>query len=160
MKFNVPFALSFCIDKTQMSKDNSIFFMFVCNNFLAQTDSFGTCWEVVFTHDKIYCLDLSKKHWASANLWTLASQIPNAKLRLRLCSACGFFNLALHGEKYGQMASVIFQGPDNYILPAKQNNMKDLAKSFQETLNQKCVPALPGRKIFKRNFTEIVFKTL
>ena len=93
--------------------------MFGGNNFLGQTVSFGICQGIVFSRDKIHCLDPSKQPRALANLWTLASlasQIQNAKLRLRLRSAFGFFNLASLGEKLGQIASVVFQGPDNYIL--------------------------------------------
>ena len=92
--------------------------MFVGINFLGQTVSFGICSGVVFSHDKIHCLDPSKQPRVLANLWTLASlatQIQNAKLRLRLYSAFGFFNLASLGEKPGQMALVIFQGLENFI---------------------------------------------
>ena len=88
------------------------------NNFLGQTVSFGICQGVVFSRDKIHCLDPSKQPQALANLWTLASltsQIQNAKLRLRLRSAFEFFNLASLSERPGQMASVVFQGPDNFI---------------------------------------------
>ena len=94
--------------------------MFGGNNFLGQTVSFGICQEVVFSHDKIHCLDPSKQPRVLANLSTLtslASQIQNAELRLCLCSAFGFFNLASLSEKLGQKASVVFQGPDNYIQP-------------------------------------------
>ena len=113
------------ISPRNFSKQNSInsvqecFCMFGDNNFLGQTVSFGICQGVVFSHDKIHCLDPSKQPRALANLWTLAlltSQIQNAKLRLCLCSAFVFFNLASLGEKLGQNASVVFQAPDNYIL--------------------------------------------
>ena len=43
-------------------------------------------------------------------LASLATQIQNAKLWLHLRSAFGFFNLTSLGD------SVVFQGPDNYIL--------------------------------------------
>ena len=87
------------------------FVTFVGNSFLSQMVSFGICHGVVFSHDKIY--------WASLRILVLlASQIPNAELRLCLCSALGFFNLAWHGEKPGKMALVIFQGPDNSIFEA------------------------------------------
>ena len=56
-----------------------------------------SCLWILRPNDKIYCLDPSKKPRALANLWTLALQIPNAKLR-------GFFNLTLLGEKPNQMA--------------------------------------------------------
>ena len=46
-----------------------------------------------------HCLDPSKQPQALANLCMLASQIPNAKMALAT----------------QQMASVIFQGPDNCI---------------------------------------------
>lgn len=45
--------------------------MFVGNNFFDQIVSFGICWEVVFSRDKIYCLDPWKQPQALANLWTL-----------------------------------------------------------------------------------------
>ena len=48
-------------------------------------------------------------------LASLASQIQNAKLRLRLRSAFGFFNLASLGEKLSQIALVVFQSPENYV---------------------------------------------
>ena len=89
------------------------------NNFLGQMVSFGICQGVVFSHDKIHCLDPSKQPRALANLWmlaSLASQIQNAQLRLCLHSASWFFNLALLSEKLGQITLVVFQGPDNYIL--------------------------------------------
>ena len=35
--------------------------MFVCNNFLGQTVSFGICQGVAFSHEKIYCLESSKQ---------------------------------------------------------------------------------------------------
>ena len=92
------------------------FVMFVDENFLSQKVSFGICQGVVFSYDKIYCLDPSKQPRALVSLWTLvslASQISNAKLRH--CSALGFFNLASLREKPGQMALVVFQGLDNFI---------------------------------------------
>ena len=46
--------------------------MFIDNNFLGQKVSFGICQGVVLSHDKIYYLDPSKKHWALANLCTNA----------------------------------------------------------------------------------------
>ena len=95
------------------------FVMFGGNNFLSQMVSFGIYQGVVFSHDKIHCLDPSKQPRALANLWmlaSLASQIQNAKLRLHLHSAFGFFNLTSLSEKLGQIATVVFQGPDNCIL--------------------------------------------
>ena len=94
------------------------FVTFMGNNFLSQMVSFGICQGVVFSCDKIHCLDPSKQSWALANLWmlaSLASQIQNAKLRLCLRSAFGFFNLTSLSEKLGQIVLVIFQGPDNYM---------------------------------------------
>ena len=93
--------------------------MFGGYKFLRQTVLNGIFEGVVFSRDKIHCLDPSKQPRALANLWmlaTLASQIHNAKLRLRLRSALEFFSLALLGQKLGQMPLVIFQGPDNLIL--------------------------------------------
>ena len=45
-----------------------IFVTFVGNNFLGQTVSFGICQGVVFSRDKIHCLDPSKQPRALANL--------------------------------------------------------------------------------------------
>mgnify|MGYP000849728698 CR=1 FL=1 len=42
--------------------------MFVGNNFLSRTVSIGICQGVVFSHDKIHCLDPSKQPRALANL--------------------------------------------------------------------------------------------
>lgn len=95
------------------------FVTFVGDTFLGQTVSFGICQGVVFSCDKIHCLDPSKQPRNLANLWMLASlatQIQNAKLQLHLRSAFGFFNLASLSKILGKIALVIFQGPDNYIL--------------------------------------------
>lgn len=75
--------------------------MSVGNNFFGQTVSFKICLGLFFSQDKIYCLDPSKQPWALPNLWTLtllASQIPNAKLQFRLCSALTF-STSLHMVK-------------------------------------------------------------
>ena len=80
------------------------------NNFL------GICQGVVFSHEKIHQLDPSKQPRTLANLLMLGSQIPNAELWFCLCSALGFFNLALLNKKPRQMASVVFQSSDNLIL--------------------------------------------
>ena len=112
------------LDKS-VETQKKFFVTFVGNNFLGQTVSFGICQGVVFSRDKIHCLDPSKQPRALANLWTLASlasQIQNAKLRLRLRSAFVFFNLASLCEKLGQITSVVFQGPDNYILVTIQES--------------------------------------
>ena len=50
--------------------------MFVGNNFLGQTVSFGICQGVVSSHEKIHCLDPSKQPRALANLWKLTSLAP------------------------------------------------------------------------------------
>ena len=48
--------------------DKKLFVTFGGNNFLGQTVSFGICQGVVFSCDKIHCLDPSKQPWALANL--------------------------------------------------------------------------------------------
>ena len=45
-----------------------VFVMFVGNNFLSQTVSFGICWGVALSHDKIYYLEPSKQPWSLTNL--------------------------------------------------------------------------------------------
>ena len=53
----------------QLSNFNQdTFVMFRGNNFLGQTVSFGICQGVVFSRDKIHCLDPSKQPRALANL--------------------------------------------------------------------------------------------
>jgi len=45
---------------------------------------------------------------------SLASQIPNAKLRLCLCLSLGFSTSLRTVKKLGQLALVDFQDPDNF----------------------------------------------
>ena len=55
-------------EKKKVTRYSSYFVMFVGNNFLGQTVSFGICQGVVFSRDKIHCLDPSKQPRALANL--------------------------------------------------------------------------------------------
>ena len=45
-----------------------VFVTFVGSNFLGQMVSFGICLGVIFSRDKIHCLDPSKQPRALANL--------------------------------------------------------------------------------------------
>ena len=61
--------------------------IFVGNNLFGQFFSFRICQGVVFSLNKIYCLDLPNQPRNLATLWVLAlvaSQVSNAKLWLRL----------------------------------------------------------------------------
>ena len=73
------------------------------NNFPGQTFSFGICQGVVFSLDKIHCLDPSKQHRTLVNLWKLvllATQIQNAKKTVyqtnKMNSMKKFASFAIH----------------------------------------------------------------
>ena len=112
--------------------EKTYFVMFVLIKFLSQTVSFGICQGVVFSHDKIHCLDPSKQLRALANLLTLASltsQIQNAKLRLRLRSAFGFFNLCLVKNQaklpwsFFRILPIIYNAPQGYFQTFSQTDI-------------------------------------
>ena len=56
------------VDRVAKGQGTFSFVTFVGNNFLGQTVSFGICQGVVFSRDKIHCLDPSKQPRALANL--------------------------------------------------------------------------------------------
>jgi len=87
----------------KIAKPRPLFLPSICSTvYMFVRSSQTSCRGVVFLHDRIHCLDPSKQPRALASLWTLASlasQIQNAKLRLRLRLPFRFVNITSLSEK-------------------------------------------------------------